>query len=137
MVVSRRLENEDSEHDARQPDIQRRTLRSAVSFERPFILDGLREVQPAGDYIVLFEQERGAYRGGTIKSWRHVGTTIRLQRRGAFVDVMVAARDLQTALERDRAQSGNVAFEKRAIARRHTARKLNPFRISGAERSGD
>ncbi len=53
-----------------------RTTRESITFDRPFSLLAVDEVQPAGTYAA--ENRRGAHRGLSFLAYRRVATTIYL-----------------------------------------------------------
>ena len=100
-----------------------------VVFQRPFILDGFGNIEPAGFYSVGIEEEQLNDPSGAPEVWRRLGTSIRLIRHGMTEYVSVDPRALAAALERDTAQSNTSTLEKTAKSRRTIARKLNGFSL--------
>ena len=80
---------------------------ATVTFQRPFILDGFEQLQPAGSYIVDTEEELI----DTVLSpgWKRTSTAMRLTRHGAIEQVPVDPEQLQEALRRDGAQADSVS----------------------------
>lgn len=85
-----------------------RTSRKTVTFTRPFTLNGVDEVLPAGSYTV--ETEEASLESVSRLAWRRVSTLLYLpaKRGSAIVTEVVAidADELDKALERDRACAG-------------------------------
>jgi hypothetical protein len=84
-----------------------RTTRTTVSFKAPFKLKSIDEVQPAGEYLLLIEEE-------TIDvlsrlAYRRVATFLSLPSISAPQDLVqlvpVDQRDLDAALAKDRDQT--------------------------------
>jgi hypothetical protein len=87
--------------------MSQRTSHKAVTFIRPFSLDGIDEVQPAGTYTV--ETREDLLPGVSFPAWRRIATLIFLPSRpgGAFVEQMVSIDplELEAAQERDAASA--------------------------------
>jgi hypothetical protein len=79
-----------------------RVTSTTVTFVRPFILDGVGELQRAGSYIVDTEQE--LIDTVSVTAWKRISTVIQLNRRGGIEYVPIDADKLSDALRRDRAQ---------------------------------
>jgi hypothetical protein len=105
----------------------KRIASALVVFQRPFILDGFDDVQPAGSYSIETEEEKLDGSSESPEVWRRLSTSIRLVRHGAAEYIPVDPRALAAALERDNAQSDNLSPQKTAESRRSVARKLNGF----------
>ena len=104
-----------------------RTRNAAVIFQRPFILDGFGDIQPAGVYSIDTEEEKLSGLPGDCETWRHTSTMIRLLRRGVIEYISIDPDALVAALQRDSAQSDRSSLKSTAGARLSTARKLNAF----------
>jgi hypothetical protein len=79
-----------------------RTCKKTVTFARPFFLSGIGEVQPAGVYTVVSEEEE--IPGLSFSAYRRVATLISLPTSGGGTGERVANIDpleLQAAQERD------------------------------------
>ena len=76
-----------------------RTTRESITFDRPFSLSALDEVQPAGTYTVEIDEE--LIEGLSFLAYRRVATTIYLPLRhggeGSVQAVTVDPRELITA----------------------------------------
>jgi hypothetical protein len=84
-----------------------RTSHKSVTFTRPFSLNGIDEVQPAGTYTV--ETQEDLLPGVSFPAWRRIATLIFLPSRpgGTFVEqrVSIDPLELETAQERDAASA--------------------------------
>jgi len=82
-----------------------RTTSRTVTFAHPFLLKGVTEEQPAGNYVVETDEER--IETASVQAYRRISTLIRLPARpdslvvGQVVDIDPA--ELAAALERDAA----------------------------------
>lgn len=80
-----------------------RTSVKTVTFARPFILDGLDEVQPAGSYVVETDEE--LLESVSFPVYRRIMTLIRLPARpthpGSSRAVTIEPQELDAALARD------------------------------------
>jgi len=101
-----------------------RTWSAVVSFQRPFILDGFGDIQPAGAYSIDTEEKLSGTPANGEK-WRRTDTKIRLVRYGVTKYVSVDPDALLAALHRDNAQSDSSSARNTAKARLATARRLN------------
>jgi hypothetical protein len=76
-----------------------RTTHETVTFERPFSLSSVDEVQPAGTYTVVIDEE--LIEGVSFLAYRRVATTIYLRLRyggaGSVQAVRVDPRELDAA----------------------------------------
>jgi len=81
-----------------------RTSERTVTFKGPFVLPGLDEVLPAGDYKVEVEEER--IEGISYAVYRRASTVLRLQARSGPAHLTRAMTvdpdELEAALECDR-----------------------------------
>ena len=78
-----------------------RTTRESMTFDRPFSISALDEIQPAGTYTVAIDEE--LIEGLSFLAYRRVATTIYLPLRsgtGSLQAVTVDPRELTTALDR-------------------------------------
>ena len=74
-------------------------------FRRPFMLDGLEKMQPAGSYIVDTDEEQ--VDSNLVNAWRRVATTIRITQPGGAVEYLpVDPGVLKKALAQDGAREG-------------------------------
>jgi hypothetical protein len=84
-----------------------RTSHKTVTFTWPFSLNGIDEVQPAGNYTV--ETHEDLLPGLSVPAWRRIATLIFLPSRpgGAFVEraVNIDPSELEAAQERDAASA--------------------------------
>ena len=81
-----------------------RTIRESITFDRPFSLSAVDEVQPAGTYAVEIDEE--PIEGLSFLAYRRVATTIYLPLRsgtGSLQAVAVDPKELTAA--RDRPQT--------------------------------
>ncbi len=99
-----------------------RTQSKAVMFARPFILDGMDRLQPAGTYTIDTEEER--IDTLNLQVWRRVRTLIRLESPGRIEYLPVDPEELDKALMRDGAQPDPASAVAGANARRHRDRAL-------------
>lgn len=76
-----------------------RTAHRTVTFTRPFKLDGVDGMQPAGSYQVDTDEE--SIDSLTFIAWRRVGTTIHLPRDGAVSAYRIDPVDLDVTLLHD------------------------------------
>jgi hypothetical protein len=76
-----------------------RTSRKSVTFTQPFSLSGIDEVQPAGTYTVVTDEE--LLPGLSFPAYRRVATLIVLRSRGVEEVVSIDPLELQAAQERD------------------------------------
>ena len=87
-----------------------RTIQKTVVFTRPFVLNGINETQPAGDYIVETDEE--LLEGISFPAYRRVLTLIRLHekpnRPGVRETLIIDPEELDAALKRDLAAAGNM-----------------------------
>ena len=103
-----------------------RTSSATVTFQRPFILDGFDQTQPAGSYVIDTDEEQ--IDSLLVNAWRRIRTTIRLPQPGGIVEYLSVDPDaLREALMRDGAQedSDDVAKRRHDRARgtpKHSAR---------------
>jgi hypothetical protein len=79
-----------------------RTTRTEVVFKRPFILDGMDTVQPAGTYAVDTEEE--SLDALLSVGWRRVSTVMLLATAGGTEYLTIRPEQLHEALMRDGAQ---------------------------------
>jgi hypothetical protein len=70
-----------------------------VRFTQPFHLNGIEEVQPAGDYEVTTDDEQ--IDSMTRVAWRRVATTILISRSGVTRSYPIDPIDLEATLMRD------------------------------------
>jgi hypothetical protein len=76
-----------------------RTSSATVIFRKPFMLDGVDGILPAGSYIVDTEEEQ--LDTFSMTAWRRVATIIQLKRAGATDIVTINPEKLREALARD------------------------------------
>lgn len=80
-----------------------RTTRTLTTFARPFWLDEVAELQPAGTYAVQTDEE--LIEGLSFLAYRRVSTTIALPLKaaptGSFQIVTIDPAALEAALKRD------------------------------------
>ena len=78
-----------------------RTTRESITFDRPFSLSAVDEMQPAGPYTVAIDEE--LIEGLSFLAYRRVATTIYLPLRsgaGSLQALTVDPRELAAALDR-------------------------------------
>jgi hypothetical protein len=90
-----------------------RTRQQTITFQKPFLLDGIGQVQPAGTYRVEIEEE--GIPDLSFAAYRRTATVIYLpsQRAGtmnSYEAAVIDSVDLDAALQRD-AMSVNSAVE--------------------------
>jgi hypothetical protein len=82
-----------------------RTSRATVTFQRSFMLTGMKEEQPAGDYVVETDEE--LLDGVSFPAYRRVKVLLHLQKRPGHPDltetVWIEPAELDAALDRDAA----------------------------------
>lgn len=79
-----------------------RTQSTTVTFARPFILDGMDRLQPAGAYTIDTVEE--ALDTMQTQGWRRLRTVMRIERPGATEFFSIDPEQLGKALTRDGAQ---------------------------------
>jgi hypothetical protein len=95
-----------------------RLTSKTVSFQRPFVLDGFEQPQPAGSYIVDTEEE--LMDALLTPIWKRSSTATRLRRHGAEEHVAIDPEQLEQALIRDAAQQPPTPLPRSAAEpRRH------------------
>ena len=84
-----------------------RTTRTIVSFANPFVLQGLEGAQPAGEYVVLTDDER--IEGLSRIAYRRVATQLQTPARFASQSrtqsYAISQTELDAALMKDRHQT--------------------------------
>ena len=82
-----------------------RTTKRTVTFKRPFVLSGLDETLPAGDYTVETDEE--LLEGLSFKAYKRTSAFIMLRPKsdhpGHTRTLTVDPNELDAALQRDRA----------------------------------
>ena len=79
--------------------METRTVVRQIEFRKPFRLAGLEELQPAGGYTLLTEQEM---LDTTVSlGWRTTSATLEIFRDGATEHVSIDVHELREALARD------------------------------------
>jgi len=76
-----------------------RSTSSQVIFRRPFRLEGVEGLQPAGSYTLTVEEER--LDTLSVESWRRTAATLYVPQGGAIDHAAISMDDLQAALARD------------------------------------
>jgi hypothetical protein len=104
-----------------------RTWNAVVIFQRPFILDGFGDIQPAGAYSIATEEEKLSGLPADCETWHHASTKIQLLSRGAIKYISIDPDALVAALHRANAQSDRSSLKNTARNRLSTARRLNAF----------
>ena len=79
-----------------------RTTRTEVAFKRPFILDGMDAVQPAGTYAIETEEE--SLDTMLSPAWRRVQTVMVIVTAGQTEYLTIRPEQLHEALMRDGVQ---------------------------------
>ncbi|MCS3764910.1 hypothetical protein [Bradyrhizobium centrosematis] len=84
-----------------------RTTRTIVSFANPFVLQGLEGAQPAGEYVVLTDDQR--IEGLSRIAYRRVATQLQTPARFASQSrtqsYAISQTELDAALMKDRHQT--------------------------------
>ena len=84
-----------------------RTTRTIVSFANPFVLRGLEGAQPAGEYVILTDDER--IEGLSRIAYRRVATQLQTPARFASQSrtqsYAISQTELDAALMKDRHQT--------------------------------
>ncbi|WIW47703.1 hypothetical protein ML401_06190 [Bradyrhizobium sp. 62B] len=84
-----------------------RTTRTIVSFANPFVLQGLEGAQPAGEYVVLTDDQR--IEGLSKIAYRRVATQLQTPARFASQSrtqsYAISQTELDAALMKDRHQT--------------------------------
>jgi len=80
-----------------------RTSHSTVNFQRPFRLEGMDAVAPAGSYKVDLEEER--LDTLTIEAWRQTAVILQIATAGVTEYVTVDPQELRDAIVRDRSDA--------------------------------
>ena len=76
-----------------------RSTSSQIAFRRPFRLNGVDGLQPAGSYTLTVEEEK--LDTLSVDAWRRTSTTLYVPQGGAIDHAAISMEDLQTALVRD------------------------------------
>lgn len=80
-----------------------RLVKSTITFKQPFVLAGLQDEQPAGDYLVETEEER--LEGLSFEAYRRVKVLVHLRRcvgrPNTTESVWIEPSDLDAAQDRD------------------------------------
>jgi hypothetical protein len=80
-----------------------RSTRKTISFEKPFTLKGLDTEQPAGEYVIVTDEEK--ITTTMFEAWRRTSTQIRLpslaRDTGLEQYITVSATELDAALLAD------------------------------------
>lgn len=79
--------------------MDKRSTSSQITFRRPFRLDGVEGLQPAGSYTLTVEEER--LDTLTIDAWRQTSATLYVPQGGAIDHAAISMEDLQAALVHD------------------------------------
>lgn len=106
-----------------------RTWNAVVIFQKPFVLDRLGDIQPAGAYSIDTDEEHSNDLPADNEAWRRTDTKIRLMSQGMTGYISVDPYALLAALQRDNAQSDRLRFKSPAPARLLTLRNLNAFSL--------
>ena len=104
-----------------------RTSIKDVAFRRPFILDGMDAVQPAGAYTVETKEEK--IDTMLPSTWRQVRTVMCIRTAGAAKYILVKPEQLHEALMRDAAQQ-NPSSPNAPKARRDRARAMRHVTVA-------
>jgi hypothetical protein len=81
-----------------------RTISKSVTFARPFRLDGLDRIQPAGSYTVETDEE--LLQALSFLAYRRTDTRIRLPIAGAEQVARIDPAELEAAIARDGMRDG-------------------------------
>lgn len=76
-----------------------RSTSSQITFRRPFRLNGVDGLQPAGSYTLTVEEER--LDTLLVDAWRRTATTLYVPQGGAIDHAAINMEELQAALARD------------------------------------
>ena len=84
-----------------------RTTRTIVSFANPFVLQGLEGAQPAGEYVVLTDDQRieGLSRIAYRRVATHLQTPARFASQSRTQSYAISQTELDAALMKDRHQT--------------------------------
>ncbi len=87
-----------------------RTSSKFVIFNHPFEIGSLPEVQPAGSYQIDIDEEM--IEGLSFVAYKRVLTVIHLHSKNKLRSLTraltISAKDLETALQKDKTKSGNI-----------------------------
>jgi hypothetical protein len=81
-----------------------RTTRSSVTFGFPFRLEAFDELLPAGSYDIDMEEE--GIEGNERTVYIRVATLLHVRTTGRVQTITVDPKDLQSAIDADKIQSG-------------------------------
>ena len=76
-----------------------RSKSSQITFRRPFRLNGVDGLQPAGSYTLTVEEEK--LDTLSVDAWRQTSVTMYVPQGGAIDHAAISMKDLQAALARD------------------------------------
>jgi len=76
-----------------------RSTSSQITFRRPFCLNGVEGLQPAGSYSLTVEEER--LDTLSIDAWRQTSATLYVPQGGAIDHAAISMEDLKAALAQD------------------------------------
>ena len=76
-----------------------RSISSQITFRRPFRLNGVDGLQPAGSYTLTVEEER--LDTLSVDAWRRTSATLYVPQGGAIDHAAISMEELQAALARD------------------------------------
>lgn len=76
-----------------------RSTSSQIAFRRPFRLNGVEGLQPAGSYTLTVEEEK--LDTLTVDAWRQTSATLYVPQGGAIDHAAISMEDLEAALARD------------------------------------
>jgi hypothetical protein len=97
-----------------------RSTSSQITFRRPFRLNGVDGLQPAGSYTLTVEEER--LNTLSLDAWRRTSATLYVPQGGAIDHAAINMEDLQAALAHDAAPDQDASAQLSRIER-GTARK--------------
>jgi len=83
------------------PMMDTRNTSSQITFRRPFRLNGVDGLQPAGSYTLTVEEEK--LDTLSVDAWRRTSATLCVPQGGAIDYAAISMEDLQAALARDAA----------------------------------
>jgi hypothetical protein len=81
------------------PMMDTRSTSSQITFRRPFRLNGVDGLQPAGSYTLTVEEEK--LDTLSVDAWRQTSVTLYVPQGGAIDHAAISMKDLQAALARD------------------------------------
>jgi hypothetical protein len=91
------------------PMMDTRSTSSQITFRRPFRLNGVDGLQPAGSYTLTVEEER--LDTLSFDAWRRTSATLYVPQGGAIDHAAISMEELQAALARDASPEPDTSVE--------------------------